>query len=152
MLRLTRVFRAFFPGRFEPNDTWAKARLEGGEWHLYIQMDPRDRQHSLEVAQRLLLHHPQAPAFAVRAALLHDCGKALRPYRAMERILTGLWSPAVQIEPLRKGIYGAWQVRRYHPEYAARKIADAEVANVVREHHHPQSIWAMRLHEVDQGF
>lgn len=152
MLRLTRVYRAFFAGRLEPDDTWAKAWLKGDEWDLYIQMDPRDRQHSLEVAEGLLQRYPDAPAYVVRAALLHDSGKSLRPYRAMERILTGLWSPVVKPEPLRAGIYGAWQVRRHHPEYAAGKIADLEVATIVREHHVPRSLWGKRLHEVDQGF
>ena len=151
MLRLTRVYRAFFAGE-KPDDTWAGERLKASEWDLYIQMDPRDRQHSLEVARQLLLYYPEAPAFAVRAALLHDSGKALRPYRAIERILTGLWSPGVAAQPLRRGIYGAWQVRRHHPLYAALKIEDPEVAIIVREHHAPQSLWARRLHQVDQEF
>lgn len=151
MLRLTRVYRAFFPGE-KPNDSWAKAWLEEGEWDLYLTMDPRDRQHSLEVAECLLSRYPDAPTFAVRAALLHDAGKALRPYRALERILTGLWSPAVRVEPLRSGIYGAWQVRRHHGVYAANQITDPEVATLVRQHHHPQGLWGKRLHEVDRGF
>jgi hypothetical protein len=151
MLRLTRVYRAFFAAGLKPNDTWARAWLKEDEWELYILMDPRDRQHSLEVAQGLLERYPQAPAFVVRAALLHDAGKALRPYRAIERILTGLWSPAAaQAEPLRGGIYGAWQVRRHHPQYAATRIADPQVAAIVREHHSPFSLWGKRLHEVDQ--
>ena len=150
MNRLRRLYRAFRPG--EPNDAWALSELRVEEQGLYKAMDARDREHAIAVAKRLLSCHPEAPGYAVRAALLHDCGKALRPYRSLERILTGLYCPEVAIEPLRKGLYGAWQVRRYHPEYAAQKILDPQVAQIVREHHRPQTLWGKRLHEVDEEF
>ncbi|WP_027881543.1 HD domain-containing protein [Meiothermus rufus] len=151
-LRLKRLYKAFAPTQAQPDDAWALAELSLEEAHLYKAMDPRDREHAVQVAKRLLKRYPEAPGFAVRAALLHDCGKALRPYRPLERILSGLFDLEVPIEPLYKGWLGAWQIRRYHPEYGAMRILDPQVAQIVREHHQPESLWGKRLHEVDQEF
>ncbi|RDI95399.1 HD domain-containing protein [Meiothermus sp. QL-1] len=151
-LRLKRVYQAFLPHRARPDDAWALSELRVEEAHLYQAMDPRDREHAVRVAQRLLERYPEAPSFVVRAALLHDCGKALRPYRPLERILSGLVPLEVPIEPLQKGLLGAWQIRQHHPEYGAARILDPEVAQLVREHHQPQSLWAQRLREVDEAF
>ncbi|ADH64958.1 MAG: HD domain-containing protein [Meiothermus silvanus] len=150
--RLKRLVKAFVPRLARPDDAWALSRLSRAEARLFLAMDVRDRDHAVKVAQKLLERYPQAPDYAVRAALLHDFGKALRPYRAMERILTGLYAPKVAVRPLRGGIYGAWQVRRHHPLYAAERIEDPQVAQIVKEHHRPQSLWAQRLHEVDEEY
>lgn len=150
--RFQRLFTALSPLSSQPDDAWAAAELRVEELLLYRAMDPRDRDHAVRVARRLLQRYPEAPGSVVRAALLHDVGKALRPYHPLERILTGLWCPNVEIEPLRKGFYGAWQVRQHHPIYGARRILDLEVAALVREHHQPQSLWGRRLHEVDAEF
>lgn len=151
-LRLKRLYKAFSPAQARPDDTWALAELSIEEALLYKSMDVRDREHAVRVAKKLLERYPDAPSFAVRAALLHDSGKALRPYRPIERILSGLLNLDVPIEPLDKGLRGAWQIRRHHPEYAAMRILEPEVAQIVREHHAPQSLWAQRLHEVDEEF
>ncbi len=151
-LRLKRLYKAFAPAQARPDDTWALAELSIEEALLYKAMDVRDREHAVQVAKRLLERYPDAPSFAVRAALLHDSGKALRPYRPLERILTGLLSLDVPIEPLDKGLRGAWQIRRHHPEYAAMRILEPQVAQIVREHNQPVSLWAKRLHEVDEEF
>ncbi len=151
-LRLKRLYKAFTPARAAPDDAWALAELSIEEARLYKAMDVRDREHAVWVAQRLLQRYPEAPSYAVRAALLHDSGKAMRPYRPLERILTGLVGLEVPIEPLDKGLRGAWQIRRHHPEYAAMRILDPQVAQIVREHHQPESLWAKRLHEVDEEF
>jgi predicted nucleic acid-binding protein len=146
------LYKAFALSQAEPDDAWALAELSIDEAHLYKAMDVRDREHAVEVARRLLERYPDAPSFAVRAALLHDSGKALRPYRPLERILSGLLSLDVPIEPLEKGLRGAWQIRHHHPQYAAMRILDPQVAQIVREHHQPESLWAQRLHEVDEEF
>ena len=150
--RLRRLYKAFIPARAEPDDTWALTELSPEEVHLYKAMDVRDREHAVQVAKRLLECYPDAPGFAVRAALLHDCGKARRPYRPLERILTGLIRLDVPIEPLSKGLRGAWQIHQHHPEYGAMRILEPQVAQIVREHHKPVSLWARRLFEVDEEF
>jgi len=152
--RLVRGFRAIF-GIARPDDAWARARLRPSEFALYRRLDPRDREHAVLVAKELVRRYPDAPPEAVRAALLHDVGKAVRPYRAVERILTALlepWAPEVPARPLDPGWRGAWQVRRHHPEYAAELIEDPRVAGIVRDHHRGVGVWARRLREIDEGF
>ncbi|MGC8968877.1 MAG: phosphohydrolase [Thermus sp.] len=146
--RLGRLLKALL-SREAPDDAFALRFLEGEERGLYLAMDPRDRAHGVRVAKRLLARYPEAPDFAVRAALLHDAGKALRPYRPWERVLTGLYAPPVPPYPLRRGLVGAFQVRRHHPLYAAERIPDPRVRALVLEHHAPQSLWGRRLHLAD---
>lgn len=150
--RLERLYKAFRPDLAWPDDGWAKGYLKAEEVGLYQAMDVRDREHSVGVAKRLLKRYPDAPDFAIRAALLHDSGKALREYRPLERILTGLFKLEIPAAVLYPDWRGAFQIRQHHPEYAARQISDVQVAQIVREHHAPQSIWAKRLHQVDGEF
>ncbi len=147
--RLGRLLRALFACE-APDDAFALGVLAEDERALYLAMDPRDRAHAVRVAKRLLKAHPEAPAFAVRAALLHDAGKALRPYRPLERVLTGLFAPPVPPYPLRRGLFGAFQVRRHHPLYGAERIQDPKVRALVLEHHAPRSPWGRRLHQADR--
>ncbi len=153
--RLVRLAKGFFPTLCRPDDPWALARLAPDEAALYRAMDVRDREHAVAVAKQLLARWPDAPDCAVRAALVHDAGKAVRPYIVWERVLTALferWAPEVEPYPLRGGLTGAWQVRRHHPRYAADRIADPCVARIVGEHHAGTSPWAARLREIDAGF
>ncbi len=147
--RFWRLLKAFFPRLAHPEDAFALAFLSESERALYLAMDPRDREHATRVARQLLARHPEAPGFVIRAALLHDAGKALRPYRPWERVLTGLWCPPVPPYPLREGLLGAFQIRRHHPLYAAPYLEDPEVRALVLEHHAPQSPWGKRLHQAD---
>ncbi|KIX84589.1 HD domain-containing protein [Thermus filiformis] len=150
--RLRRLLLAFFPRLARPDDAFALRFLEGEEAALYLAMDPRDRLHGVEVAKRLLEAYPEAPPVAVRAALLHDVGKSLRPYRPLERVLTGLFAPPVPIDPLRGGVLGAFQVRRHHPLYGARMVRDPQLARLIREHHAPKTEWGRRIHRLDREF
>ncbi len=150
--RLVRLLKAFFPHLARPDDAWALGWLKEDERGLYLAMDVRDREHAVQVARRLLERYPHAPDYAVRAALLHDAGKALRPYRPLERILTGLITLPVPPHPLHRGLLGAFQVRRYHAQYAASRIQDRLVAEIVRLHHVGGSPWAERLRAVDGEF
>ena len=104
--RLRRLLRALL-AQEAPDDAFALRFLEGEERELYLAMDPRDRAHGVRVARRLLKAYPEAPGYAVRAALLHDAGKAVRPYRTLERVLAGLFAPPLPPYPLRRGLLGA---------------------------------------------
>lgn len=147
--RLRRLLRALL-AREAPDDAFALGFLVGEERELYLSMDPRDRAHGVRVARRLISLYPEAPDFVVRAALLHDAGKALRPYCPLERVLTGIYAPPVPPYPLRGGLFGAFQVRRHHPLYAALRLQDPRVRALVLEHHAPRSLWGRRLHQADQ--
>ncbi len=178
--RVQRMLRSIFAGFARPDDAWAKSVLSSAEHSVYIRMDPRDREHAVRVARALLERHPNANNLVVQAALLHDCGKLVRPYNLLERIWVGwrvaepdvnmrlssarlsdLTSPRparvgsrrtkiAQPEPL-----SAADVRRFHPQIGAWLIRAAggveRVALIVERHHFPgNDSEIMWVHEVDE--
>ncbi|PNY80598.1 HD domain-containing protein [Deinococcus koreensis] len=121
-----------------PDDRWALTHLTPEERRVYLGMDARDREHACRVTRHLLSDHPDAEPEVIAAALLHDCGKSLRPYRVAERVLVGLIPNRVArlLPPV-----GALGIRAHHPELGARLLAHAgarpRVARLVARHHHP---------------
>lgn len=137
-----RTVRGLHPDLARPDDAWAAARLTAQERSLYAAMDPRDRDHAVRVAQALLRAHPDAPGPVVRAALLHDVGKARRRYRVDERILVHLVRAAPPPpDPPLAGLAGARQTAAHHAAYGAAMIRDAggdgRVAELVARHDRP---------------
>lgn len=137
-----RTIVACLPALARPDDEFAREHLEAAEFDLYMRMDPRDRQHACSIARRLLAGEPHAPSALIRAAFLHDVGKAEDRYIPLYRILAHLYAPArIPATPRLAGIRGAWQVRRHHHRYGARMIRQAgcaeEVAALVERHHDP---------------
>jgi hypothetical protein len=137
-----RTLVACFPHLARPDDDFARRRLEPAEYRLYLTMDPRDRQHACQIARKVLARRPQASDALVRAALLHDVGKADRPYNPLHRILAHLYAPAdLPAEPRLAGLRGAWQARLHHHRYGAAAIRRAgggdDVASLVERHHDP---------------
>ena len=131
--RLARSLRASYA---HPDDAWAAAQLTPREARVYLGMDARDREHACRVTRHLLRDHPDAAPEVVAAALLHDCGKSIRPYRVTERVLVGLVpNRLARLVPL-----GPLAVRAYHPELGAELLARAgarpRVARLVARHHH----------------
>lgn len=121
-----------------PDDAWALTHLTPGEARVYRGMDPRDREHACRVTLHLLRDHPAADMELVAAALLHDCGKSIRPYRVAERVLVGLVPTRLArvLPPV-----GALGIRARHPELGAQLLAHAgarpRVAQLVARHHRP---------------
>jgi len=151
--RILRGFRAIF-GLARPDDGWAKSWLLPEEYALFAALDPRDREHSVLVAKELLRRFPDAPPEAVRAALLHDAGKAVRPYRPIERILTALfepWLPELPPKPLLPGFRGAIQVRRHHERYIAERIQDPKVRTILLALAKGSDPWARRIRAIDDA-
>lgn len=149
-----RTLRAVVPRWAPPDDAYARERLSAPEYGLYLRMDRRDRDHSCEVAKELVSRHPEAPAVLVRAALLHDVGKAERPYHVLERVLVHLLpTGSIPPEPRLRGLAGAMQVKRHHHHYGADMIRAAggseEVARLVAGHHLPggEAEWLRRIDE-----
>ena len=151
LAKIRRLLRSVRADQAHPDDSWAAARLQPAEWLVYAAMDPRDREHACRVTQALLRDHPHAHPEVVAAALLHDCGKSLRPYRVGERVLVGLIpNRLARVRPP----LGALGIRAHHPELGARLLAHAgarpHVARLVARHHHPGGDPdAMLLHEYD---
>jgi len=136
-----RTLRAFVPALARPDDAFAERWLPSAERALYRRMDRRDRDHACRVARGLLAAAPQASPLLVRAALLHDVGKADRPYRAWERIAVHVYRPRRGAVPA-DGAAGLAALWRHHHEHPARGAAmilaaggDPEVAALVRAHH-----------------
>ncbi|MBZ9714687.1 HD domain-containing protein [Deinococcus multiflagellatus] len=133
-----RLWRSMSPEDAQPDDAWAQRHLTGAEARVYQSMDPRDREHACRVARHLLREHPQVDSELVAAALLHDCGKSLRPYYLWERVAVGLIPNRLTrlLPPV-----GALGIRAHHPELGARLLAHAgarpRVARLVARHHHP---------------
>ena len=155
--KLGRLFRAFSPVQARPDDAWATKQLPKPELEVYRQMDPRDREHAVRVAQKLLELHPNASSEVVRAALLHDCGKQVRPYKVLERVIVGLIAP--EGPRSRQTSFGvksqtAMDVRNNHPQIGANLIleagGDSRVAELVRIHHNPKTdLEATWIHQID---
>ncbi len=136
-----RTAKAFLPGLARPDDAFAASWLPRVEYDLYRLMDARDRDHACRVAHALLALAPDADPTLVRAALLHDVGKADTPYRAWERIVVHVYTPASD-GSLRAPTRAVSEALRRHREHAARGASmilavggDARVAALVRHHH-----------------
>jgi putative nucleotidyltransferase with HDIG domain len=149
--KVQRLARSVRPDQARPDDTWALSILNVGEARLYLGMDARDREHACRVTGALLAAHPGASPSLLAAALLHDCGKSLRPYRVQERVLVGLvpnrlarWLP-----------FGPLYVRAEHPALGAELVrrmgGRARVAELIGRHHQPgQDAEAELIHAFDE--
>ena len=157
--RLNRLLRAVQPSFARPDDAWAALRLPPLEYAVYARMDPRDREHATRVARKLLELYEDANDELVRAALLHDCGKLLRPYVWLERIAAGLSHRAIAEAVLpadwNSRRFTALELRLLHPQIGAALIREAggsqRVAQIVERHHFPNGdADAAIIHAVDE--
>jgi putative nucleotidyltransferase with HDIG domain len=154
---VARSLRGLGPGLANPDDGFAATHLTETELALYFAMDPRDRDHACRVARRLLADAPEADPLLLRAALLHDVGKADGPYRLWERIAVHLWTPDERVlARLPHGWTGAWRRHRDHAERGAAALraagGDPRVADLVERHHRPGDDEALlSLARADEG-
>ncbi len=134
-----RTLRAFVPALARPDDPFAREVLRPEEFALYLRMDPRDRHHGVAVARAVLARDPGAESVVLRAAILHDVGKSVAPYRAWERIAVHVLVPASR-RPRRGALGDALRRHLEHAERGAELIraagGDARVADLVARHHH----------------
>lgn len=153
--KIARLARSLSAAQARPDDRWAARFLTPGEMRVFLLMDPRDREHALRVARHLLRDFPQAPETLLAGALLHDCGKSVRPYRVWERVVAGVLperhARRDRLGPLDLRFLA---VRARHPELGARLVraagGRARVAELVERHHAPGADWEARvLHRYD---
>jgi putative nucleotidyltransferase with HDIG domain len=152
-----RTVVAFVPSLARPDDAFAARMLPPCEYALYARMDARDRLHACQVAKALQAEGGASGAL-LRAALLHDVGKSVHPYRAWERIAFHLFVPrALPASPALQGFRRAQQVHVHHAAYGAALIreagGDARVTELVARHHDPgQDEEARRLERLERLF
>ena len=149
--KVRRLSRSVRERQARPDDAWAVSVLTPPEARLYLSMDARDREHACRVAGALIAAHPCSSAELRAAALLHDCGKSLRPYRVQERVLVGLIPGRVS----RYLPFGALYLRGHHPALGAkllRRLGGRErVAQLIERHHTPRNDReAALLHAFDE--
>jgi putative nucleotidyltransferase with HDIG domain len=146
---LMRTLRGLWPAWARPDDALARVHLTDRDYALYASLDRRDRDHATRVVRRLLVQWPQAHATLVRAAWLHDVGKAGRPYRLLERVVVHLWCPDERTArrfpaPWR----AAWRVHRHHAALGAARLraigSDPQVVRLVAAHHDASADAAVR--------
>ncbi|AZI42035.1 HD domain-containing protein [Deinococcus psychrotolerans] len=148
--KVKRLSRSLTASQAQPNDAWALSLLTPPEARLYLSMDARDREHACRVTGALLAAYPDSSPELSAAALLHDSGKLLRPYRVHERVLVGLVpGRAAQQLP-----FGALYLRGQHPaiggELLRRTGGRERVAELVERHHSPKGdAEAALLHQFD---
>jgi len=148
--KLKRLGRSFLHSQAQPDDVWANVFLTRAEFVLYLNMDPRDREHGVRVAQALEKAYPNARAELIAAAILHDCGKSVRKYNVLERVLVGL----IPYHLSAGWTLGAVKVRNEHPARGAEMVRLAggreDVAHLIEKHHNPRAdVEAGLLHDYD---
>ncbi|HEY9723081.1 MAG TPA: hypothetical protein V6D47_13815 [Oscillatoriaceae cyanobacterium] len=94
--RLRQVAYYLAPRLTAEDREWALGFLNPAQQALFSAMGRADQAHAVRVARRL--HGRQAPAYAIEAALLHDCAKPA-DYNLFWRcfgVLMGRWLPVPQ--------------------------------------------------------
>jgi putative nucleotidyltransferase with HDIG domain len=120
--------------------------LNSAERDLFKQLPIPDQNHSLRVLNTLE-SEGESDLDLLKAALLHDIGKARHPLRRMERIFAVLvngFFPILAVEWGQKepqGIYRALAVICQHPDWGA-DLAQAAGSN-------PTVVWLIRHHELE---
>ncbi|MFN8509502.1 MAG: HD domain-containing protein [Deinococcaceae bacterium] len=126
------------PVQAQPDDGWACGHLTPEEYRVYLNMDPRDREHGTRVAKRLLRNHPNVSPHVIAAAILHDCGKSIRRFSLLERVFLGLIPETLSA----KCLPGWTEIRRTHPDLGRNIVRSAGgrevVADLIARHHHPK--------------
>ena len=126
----------------------AKMTLSAAAFKLFLQMQPSEQAHSLQVMERLKQHGQTHPDL-LAAALLHDAGKSRRPLATWERVVIVLgktftptkvdrWGQETGSNP---GLKKAFVVAAQHPQWGADLAEQAGcqplTVNLIRRHQDP---------------
>ena len=98
-----------------PDEAWADEHLLDGERALWIEMNNRDRRHSIAVARRFVAARPGASRAEVAGALLHDVGKIECDLGTFGRVVATLVGPRTE----------RFRIYHDHEAIGARLAADA---------------------------
>ncbi|HLH74087.1 MAG TPA: hypothetical protein VKX96_12445 [Chloroflexota bacterium] len=136
---LTRRFFAALSARVEPSDLVVLEEfLNGSERALFLKLSAADQRHSLDLFRRLWNDGHQTPDL-LRAALLHDVGKAAGPlplaFRVVYSLAAGVnarWAAWLGA-PERPGLFRPFYLAAHHPILGAQAAECAgSNPNVVR--------------------
>lgn len=123
--RLRQVAYYVAPRLLPADRAWAEGLLNPAQRSLFAAMGPQDQAHVVRVARRL--EAAGAPAFALEAALLHDCAKP-RDYGLFWRSAGVLFAPllaGMPSEPRRTGLVRHLQTYRWHDQWSLALAAQA---------------------------
>ncbi len=152
-----RTAQTAFPRLAAPDDEWARLVLDAAEYELYMSLPPAERVHAVKVARCAERRGRDVPHEVLRAALLHDVGKAGSSGHVLHRVIAHLLpAPDVPPEPRLRGLAGTRQAKRHHPAYGALKVletsGDPKVAWLIRHHHQPgDDGWARLIQSCDEA-
>jgi putative nucleotidyltransferase with HDIG domain len=121
----------------------AQDLLGAGLYRLFAAMRRNDQRHALDVLTTLR-HLGEQDLVVLRAALLHDAGKAGAPFTIVERsasVFLAAAVPAVLARITQTGWGARYQRYRDHARRGAELVreggGDALLAQVIAEHHEP---------------
>jgi hypothetical protein len=142
-----RQFRSSLAAQLSEEDRqWVDSLLSPGERELFYRMPGYDQTHSVRVAREAAAG---GDGILLRAALLHDCGKALPPY-GVPLLYRGLVVMLRAVSPrLLRAVARPWgplwpvRLHLHHPELGAEALERAgsprELVELVRRHQEPGS-------------
>lgn len=141
--RLRQVWNLFNRRPGEADRAWVRARLSPAQQALFFAQEPGDQAHAITVA-RTLLAQGHADERLLRAALLHDAGKApgiSLPYRTAVILLKKI-APAwlASLSPTRAGWLAPLARAWHHPALGAALAAaagcDPDTVALIAHHQH----------------
>ncbi|HEX7000610.1 MAG TPA: HD domain-containing protein [Trueperaceae bacterium] len=153
----TRTLHTAFPGLASPDDEWARLVLEPAEFDLFMALPAAERAHAVKVGRCAQSRGHEVPQEVLKAALLHDVGKAGSSSHVVHRVIAHLLpAPEVPAQPRLRGLAGTRQAKRHHAAYGALKVleitGDTRVAWLIRHHHQPgDDAWAQLIRACDEA-
>ena len=148
--RARQFWMVMFAQPSAPDLERARAILSAKTWTLFMQLQPFEQAHALQVLARLEAQSPELHPDLRVAALLHDVGKSCCPLNIWERSLVVL---AKKLFPRRVRVLGQSECRGWqrpfvsaeqHPAWGAQLVAEAGasalVVALVRRHQEVNSL------------
>lgn len=139
--RLQQVWNLFHRSPTDEARAWARAQLTAAQQALFFAQEPADQAHAIVVARALVAQGKTDPRL-IRAALLHDAGKApgiSLPYRTavilLKKVAPG-WLSALSpdrrdwLAPLAR----AWHHPAIGAELAERAGCDPDTVALIAQH------------------
>lgn len=155
--RIRQLYQAIKPKVHKPEIEWASDILPSSAVSLFLSLSESEQRHALDVAYDLWSADQRDPNLLI-AALLHDCGKSLKPLMLWERIYIVLvqalppraWNTLLHSFPLFSApLLTAQEHPAWGAELALRLGLNPEIIELIRNHHSPKTWKDILLSEAD---